>query len=95
MWPDGVWHLAPLFDFTFHTGPNGWQTLSVAGEGQNPGRNHLPKLADQIDLRPRDAAEIIEHVRAAVAEFGNLADKVKLSAATVERVRSRLKEIDA
>lgn len=95
MGPDGVWRLAPLFDFTFHTGPNGWQTLSVAGEGQNPHREHLLKLADQVDLRPRDATEIIEQVRGAVADLGKLASRLKLSKATTDRLRSRLKEIDA
>jgi serine/threonine-protein kinase HipA len=91
---DGVWRLAPLFDFTFHTGPNGWQTLSVAGEGQNPHREHLLKLADQVDVRSRDAMEIITQVRGAVAGFGKLARKLKLSKATTNRVTSRLQEID-
>ena len=95
MGPDGVWRLAPLFDFTFHTGPNGWQTLSVAGEGRHPRREHLLKLADQVDLRLRDAAKIIAQVRGAVAEFGNLANRLALSKTTTEDVRARLKEIDA
>jgi serine/threonine-protein kinase HipA len=95
MGPDGVWRLAPLFDFTFHTGPNGWQTLSVAGEGQSPRRQHLLKLAEQVDLRPGDAAEIVEQVRGAVSGLGKLANRLKLSKATTERLRSRLKEIDA
>jgi serine/threonine-protein kinase HipA len=95
MGPDGVWRLAPLYDFTFHAGPNGWQTLSVAGEGQNPGREHLLKLATQVDLRPRDATEIIEQVRGAIAGFGKLATKLKLSKLTTDRVRSRMNEIDS
>jgi serine/threonine-protein kinase HipA len=95
MGADGVWRLAPLYDFTFHTGPNGWQTLSVAGEGQNPRREHLLKLAEQVDIRSRDAAEIIEQVRDAVAGFRKLATKLKLSKATTERVQSRLKDIDS
>lgn len=93
MGSDGVWRLAPLYDFTFHTGPNGWHTLSVAGEGQNPRREHLLKLADQVDVRARDAKEIIEQVRDAVAGFRKLATKLKLSKTTLERVQSRLKAI--
>ncbi|MFZ4694609.1 MAG: type II toxin-antitoxin system HipA family toxin [Verrucomicrobiia bacterium] len=95
MGTDGVWRLAPLYDFTFHDGPNGWQTLSVAGEGKNPRRAHLLNLADQVDLRPRDAAEILDQVRGAVAGFGKLATQLRLSKATKERVCSRLKEIDS
>lgn len=95
MGPDGIWRLAPLFDFTFHPGPNGWQTLSVAGEGQNPRREHLLKLAAQVDLRPREAVEIIEQVRSAVAGFDKLANLLKLSKPATERLRARFKEIDA
>lgn len=91
----GIWRLAPMFDFTFNVGPNGWQTLSVAGEGQNPRREHLMRLADQVELRSGDAKEIIAQARTAVAGFGKLAVKLKLSRATTELVRSRLKEIDA
>ena len=95
MGPDGAWHLAPFFDFTFNEGPNGWQTLSVAGEGQNPRREHLQKLAAQADLRPRDTDEIIEQVRGAVAGLVPLANGLKVSKAKTARLRSRLKELDA
>jgi serine/threonine-protein kinase HipA len=91
----GIWRLAPLFDFTFHTGPNGWQTLSVAGEGQNPRRQDLLKLADQADLKPQEAGEIVEEVRAAIAGFDALARKLKLSKITTARVLARHREIDS
>ena len=91
----GVWRLAPLFDFTFHTGPNGWQTLSVAGEGQHPRRENLLKLASQADLKPREASEIIEQVRAAIAGFHALAAGLQLPETTTARVLARLKEINS
>jgi serine/threonine-protein kinase HipA len=87
----GVWRLAPLYDFTFHTGPNGWQTLSVAGEGENPRKEHLVKLAEQVDLRPRDAREIIDQTRHAVAGFNKLARAAGVSKTTLARVNARLK----
>ena len=46
----GVWRLAPFFDFTRSEGPNGWQTLSVAGEGRNPSDVDLRRLADRVGL---------------------------------------------
>ena len=95
MSPDGVWRLAPLFDFTFHTGPAGWQTLTVAGEGQHPRREHLLKLANQVDLRKQDAKEIIDRVRASLGGFEKLSRKLKLSKSTTSLVRSRLKEMDS
>lgn len=60
----GAWRLSPLYDFTFNPGPGGWHTLSIAGEGRHPRRAHLLKLAEEADLRPRDAREIIDQVRA-------------------------------
>jgi serine/threonine-protein kinase HipA len=94
MGPDGTWRLAPFFDFTYNTGPNGWHTLSVAGEGLNPRRAQLLKLAEHVDLRPGDATEIVEQVRAAVARFGHLGRRHGVSAPTIKRLQARYKELD-
>ena len=91
---DGAWRLSPLFDFTCNAGPNGWHTLSVAGEGLNPRRAHLTKLAAQVDLRPREALEIVDQVRAAVAGFGQLAKDHGVPASTATRMESMFKELD-
>ncbi len=94
MGPDGTWRLAPFFDFTYNTGPNGWHTLSVAGEGLNPRRAQLLKLAEHVDLRPGDATEIVEQVRAAVARFGQLGRRHGVSAPTIKCLQVRYKELD-
>jgi serine/threonine-protein kinase HipA len=92
---EGTWRLAPFFDFTFHAGPNGWHTLSVAGEGLNPRRRDLLRLAGQADLRPGDAAGVIDQVRGAVAQFARLADGAALSKRTVARLVARFRTLDA
>ena len=46
----GRWSLAPFYDFTYSEGPNGWQTLSVSGEGANPTRADLARLAKDVGL---------------------------------------------
>ena len=56
---DGKWSLAPFYDFTRAEGPNGWQTLSVAGEGADPGADDLRRLADEIALTSADAETAI------------------------------------
>ena len=91
----GAWRLSPLFDFTFHAGPNGWHTLTVAGEGEHPRRKHLMKLAEQADLRARDAKAIIEEVRAAVAGFEKLGKELLLSKMTVKKVQSRMQAVSS
>lgn len=46
----GHWSLAPFYDFTYSEGPNGWQTLSVAGVGENPTQADLDRLAKEVGL---------------------------------------------
>ena len=58
----GRWSLAPFYDFTYAEGPNGWQTLSVAGEGANPGVDDLRRLAKGVGLEAHESEPIIEHV---------------------------------
>lgn len=41
-------------------GPGGWQTLSVAGEGANPGPSDLLRLAAEVDLPPADARDALD-----------------------------------
>ena len=66
----GEWSLSPFYDFTYADGPNGWQTLSVAGEGANPSEKDLLRLADEVSLRKGDAEAALDVVREAVKEFG-------------------------
>jgi len=64
----GMGALAPFYDFTGSEGPNGWQTLSVSGEGRDPGIADLRRLADDVGLRPADAADILDRTRLAVCD---------------------------
>lgn len=91
---DGTWRLSPLYDFTYNPGPNGWHTLSIAGEGRHPRRTHLLELAKQADLRERDAVEILEQVRGAVADFGTLAKEAGVSSRSIQRMQRIFNELD-
>lgn len=62
----GHWALAPFYDFTYADGPNGWQTLSVAGEGANPGLTDLRRLAQRITLQRTDVEDVIDRVNEAI-----------------------------
>ena len=57
----GQWSLAPFYDFTRSEGPNGWQTLSVAGEGRDPTRDDLLRLASEVGLGT-DALPLLKDV---------------------------------
>ena len=62
----GRWTLAPFYDFTYAEGPNGWHTLSVAGEGANPGVDDLLRLSRDAGVSPSDARRILDEVQEAV-----------------------------
>ncbi len=82
----GEWTLSPLFDFTRSEGPNGWHTLSVAGEGEHPTSKDLLRLADDVDLAAQDAHEIIDAVQTAVAGLPGLARSLNLPPAIIKRL---------
>ena len=58
----GRWSLAPFYDFTYAEGPNGWQTLSVSGEGANPGVDDLRRLAKDVGLESDESEPILDCV---------------------------------
>ena len=61
----GRWSLAPFYDFTFAEGPNGWHTLSVAGEGFRPGEKDLLRLADEVGIADGEARRVVASVQSA------------------------------
>jgi serine/threonine-protein kinase HipA len=90
---DGTWKLSPLFDFTFHEGPAGWHTLSVAGEGEHPGSADLERLGQNAELRTWDIADSVERARAAISRFPSFAREMEISATTQARIWKRMNEI--
>lgn len=95
MTPEGVWSLAPLFDFTFNEGPNGWHTLTVAGEGQNPGRRDLLRLAEQVDIRRNEALSIVEQVLGALSCFERVSQDLPISRRTRSNLQTRFRKLGA
>ena len=44
--PGSDWRLAPAYDLTFSPGPGGEHTMTVAGEGRQPGLEHILRIAE-------------------------------------------------
>jgi len=85
----GTWSPSPAYDLTFSPGPGGEHTMLVSGEGRAPGIAHLTALAAQADLK--NAAKIIDEVRAAISRFKRFADKAGVPA----RLRDRTAKVIA
>ncbi len=65
----GEWELAPAYDLVFAPGPGGEHSMTVAGEGRTPGRDHLLQLAPAAGMASHEAEAILDQVAAAVARW--------------------------
>ena len=64
--------------------------MTLAGEGRDPGRSHILRLAEQADVSIREAESIIGEVQAAVARWAGFADQAGVSDATRNRITKSL-----
>ncbi|GHB82811.1 type II toxin-antitoxin system HipA family toxin [Persicitalea jodogahamensis] len=86
----GVWRVSPAYDLTFSSGPAGQQSMLVAGEGQQPGKADLLKLAPHADLSRNEAIRILEEVQAALGEWKNLATNYGVTNDNIQLISKRI-----
>ncbi len=86
----GDWTLSPAYDLLFTPGPGGEHTMSLAGEGKNPGRSHMLHLAQQAGVSKRQADGVIHEVQTAVAAWKNYAARAGVSKAGAREVAKAL-----
>lgn len=82
----GEWRLSPAYDLLFTPGPGGEHTMTLAGEGRNPGRSHMLRLAEQAAVSTREAANIIEKVQTAVAHWPHFAAEANVLKRTAKGI---------
>ncbi len=86
----GIWKMTPAYDLTFSSGPNGWQSLTVMGEGVSPGIKELVRLAKSHDVK--EYKDIIDEVTAAVSIWSQFADQARVpqkEASLIEKVLTK------
>ena len=88
---NGEWKLAPAYDLTFSDSNYGFHSTMVAGESQNPGVEHLLKLADHFGVK--DGKKIIDEVRSAVSDWSIIAKEYDISSETVKKIQSSFNNI--
>jgi serine/threonine-protein kinase HipA len=89
---DGAWRLAPAYDLTFSMGPGGEHTTAVAGEGRQPKREHLLRVADAAGLTRGRAGEVLGQVHEAVMGWSEVAVAAGVSDASRRRIGRVLAE---
>jgi len=90
----GDWSLSPAYDLLYTPGPGGEHTMTLAGEGRNPGRSHMLRLAKQADVSRREATAIIDDVQAAVAHWSDHATEAGVTKDTAQQIAKSLPRID-
>lgn len=63
---------------------------TLAGEGKIPGRPHMLALAEQAGMSEREAATIIDEVRAAVSRWNDFAAQAGASQAGIRQIAQSL-----
>ena len=89
----GDWALSPAYDLLCTPGPGGEHTMSLAGEGKNPGRSHLLRLAAQADVAKREIVGIIDQVQAAVARWKDFAAAAGVSPVSIRQIAQSLPQL--
>lgn len=86
---NGTWRVSPSYDLTFSYGPAGEHYTTIMGEGKDPTRLHLLKLAEVASITEQKALEIINQVSDAISrwdEFAKKADVSQLSRNNIQKV---------
>ncbi len=62
IYKNNSWQLSPAYDLTFSTGVGGEHTMTVAGEGANPGKPHFLRIAEKANITKKEALLIIDQI---------------------------------
>lgn len=90
MHEQGEWKLAPAYDLTFSSGPNGEQSTSVMGEGRKPSVQDLIKLGKEAGLDNGIVKQVIEQTKDAISSWHDLAIEYGASKANIALIKGRI-----
>ncbi len=86
----GKWTVSPAYDLTFSSGPSGEHSTMIMGEGKNPTKAHLLKLASVGNIKQDKALEIIGQVLSATAKWSGFASDAGVSKLQIKNIRESL-----
>ena len=84
---DRRWHLAPAYDLSYSSGPNGQHYLAVAGEAVDIGPDAILETAAAQDVKRRRLSTIVADVLGAVERFPEFASDYGVSRRTIQEVQ--------
>ncbi len=82
-----AWKLAPGYDLTFSSGPNGEQSTMIMGEGRNPGTSHLRELGLAAKLSKTLIEEIIDRTKDSISRWKDRAKEHQVDPSSIKLVQ--------
>lgn len=89
----GTWTVSPAYDLTFSSGPAGEHSTMIMGEGKNPTKKHLLKLASIGNIKQDKAVGIIYQVVAATEKWYEFAGAAGVSKLQTKNIGEALSVI--
>jgi serine/threonine-protein kinase HipA len=89
----GNWTVSPAYDLTFSSGPVGEHSTMIMGEGKNPTKNHLLRLAATVGIKRDKVLEILDQVLAATQKWDAFAGKIGVSTIQTKNIGAALRMI--
>lgn len=87
----GIWTLAPAYDLTYSSTAIGEHSTRVAGEGANPGRSNIMKLAEEFSIsKPTD---IIAEVQESISQWPVIAKECGVSSDSINRIQNKFEQL--
>jgi serine/threonine-protein kinase HipA len=89
----GAWSVTPAYDLVYADGPGGEHTMTVAGEGRAPTREHVLACCREASISAREAEGVIEEVQEAVAGWARFAEQAGVTRRSRQRVSAGLARV--
>lgn len=89
----GQCQLSPAYDVTFCEGPGGYHQMDVMGEALAIDRRVLLRLAEEVEVLPQRAGQIIDGIIEVANQFSAIAEKIlpqAISPATLRMIQGRI-----
>ncbi len=86
----GAWKLAPAYDLTFSSGPNGEQSTMLMCEGKNPTIKQLVKLGREANLSKKLIDKILDQTKSALSCWLQLAQEYQVTGVNTETINQAI-----
>jgi len=90
------WTLTPAYDLTYSLGPGGEHSMTVAGEGQQPGSKEFIQVGEKAGLSGSEVNHCLDRVLFAVrrwSDYAQIADVMEKSKDKIEQaIKRNIKE---